>query len=68
MEKLFSLLDTNPMQFYFAVVIIAGLLGLAIGFIRNSFVALLEFAMSFSVIRYTVLACLVIFVVKTLVW
>lgn len=68
MDKLFSLIDTNPFQFYLACIIIAGFVGLAIRFIRNSFEALLEFALSFSVVRYTILVCLLIFVVKTLVW
>lgn len=50
------------------IIIGLALVGIILGLIVNFSGAILEFILSFSIVRYTVLACLLIFAVKTLVW
>ena len=65
---IFSNLQSNgATQFLITCIIVGVLLSFVIYFARYIFESLIKFILSFSVIRYGLLACLVLFTVKEIV-
>lgn len=64
MDLFSTLLQNGSAQFFITCIIAAVLLCLVVYFARYIFESLVEFILSFSVIRYGLLACLVLFAFK----
>lgn len=63
MEAFLNLAIDNPYRFLIYCILIGGSIGLIIRF----FEAILEFVLSFRVVQFAIIACVLVFVVKGLV-